>query len=142
MKLSYKTNIWPGLTWGEHKELAGKMELDGLELCYSPAESSGLMRDMQLRQQFLRSLSEKQLVIACIAVDIGSASLGFSESAEYDFDTARKNATDCIELARALRTPYVCLDMGFETNADEAFLVSLIGVILPKAESEGITLLV
>ncbi|MDR2572399.1 MAG: hypothetical protein LBD23_19170, partial [Oscillospiraceae bacterium] len=68
MKLSYKTSAWPKLTWSEHCELAEAMELNGLELCFSPAESSDFLGDIQLRQQFLRRLSEKQLDIACITV--------------------------------------------------------------------------
>jgi len=136
MKLSYKTSAWPKLTWGEHCELAEKMELDGLELCYSPTEAFDLISDIQLRQQFLRRLSEKQLEVACISVDI---SVGLDED---DLDSALRKVADCIELARILRTPYVCLDMDFETDADEAHLVSLVGVLLPKAETEGVTFLI
>jgi len=166
MKLSYKTNAWQKLTWSEHCELAEKMELDGLELCYSPAEISDLLNDMQLRQQFLRCLSEKQLEIACITADVSG---GFAaaaqgnilsapraqtlrpESTQWDhmgdlvaepFDPALTVAADCIKLARVLRAPYVCLDMDFITDSDEARLVSLIGVLLPKAETEGISLLI
>ena len=32
MKLSYKSDAWPKLSWDEHCNLAEKMELDGLEL--------------------------------------------------------------------------------------------------------------
>jgi len=156
MKLSYKTNAWPELTWGEHCELAGKMDLDGFELCYSPVESSNLRNDMQLRQQFMRSLNEKQLEIACLTVDIkgdiASVAQGdiVSITAEHsgiEFGgglvaepafSGMNAAMDATSLARVLRVPYVCLDMDFETDADEAHLVSLIGVLLPKAEAEGV----
>jgi len=166
MKLSYKTNAWENLTWSEHCELAEKMELDGVELCYSPAESSDILNDLQLKQQFLRRLSEKQLEIACVTVDVsggsvvaaqGSILVTTSISSDFDkqkhieypesfvaetHDSALNAAAEAIELARVLRSPYVCLDMDCQTNADEARLVSLIGVLLPKAEAEGIILLV
>ena len=134
MKLSYKTNAWQKLSWNEHCDLAEKMELDGLELCYSPAESTDLISDLQHKQQFLRRLSEKQLEIACVSVDV--------KGDEDTLDTALRNAADCIELARVLRTPYVCLDMDFECDKDEARLITLIGVLMPKAKTEGITLLI
>jgi len=134
MKLSYKTNAWPKLTWSEHCELAEKMELNGLELSYSSVESSDLMSDLQMRQQFLRRLSEKQLEVACISVDVSGC--------EATLDSALRDAADCIELARVLRAPYVCLDMDFETDTEEARLITLIGVLLPKAEAEGISLLI
>jgi len=110
------------------------MELDGLELCYDPYEASALTGDIQARQQFLRRLSEKLLEPACITVDVSGDS--------DDLGPALKSAADCIELARVLRAPFVCLDSAFDTDSDEARLVSLIGVLLPKAEAEGITLLV
>lgn len=134
MKLSYKTNAWPLLSWDEHCALAEEMELDGLELCYSQTETVRLMEDVQQRQQFLRRLGEKLLEAACITVDV-------SEGGD-ELDTALKDAADCIELARVLRSPFVCLDMNFETEADEARIISLIGVLLNKAEAEGITLLI
>jgi len=134
MKLSYKTNAWPLLTWGGHCDMAEKMELDGLELCYSPDEASILMGDIQNRQQFLRRLSEKLLEIACVTVDVTGS--------PDELEPALKDAAACIELARVLRTQYVCLDMEYKTDGDEARLVSLIGVLLPKAETEGITLLI
>jgi len=165
MKLSYKTSAWNKLTWNEHCELAEKMELDGLELCYSPAEASDLLNDLQLRQQFLRRLSEKQLEIACLTVDVSgdmtaaaqgniisiqqeqikSAANNWEQIGELvaePFDPSVSIAADCIRLAKILRAPYVCLDMDFITDADEARLVSLIGVLLPKAEAEGISLLI
>ncbi|MCL2821274.1 MAG: AMP-binding protein [Oscillospiraceae bacterium] len=166
MKLSYKTNAWQTLSWNEHTVLAEKMELDGLELCYSADELNDLLSDMQSRQQFLRRLSERQLEIACITADISGkyvmASHGVISTAKTTndsernqaqtgypgtmvaepFDPALNIASDCIELARLLRAPYVCLDMDFITDSDEARLVSLIGVLLPKAEAEGIILLI
>ena len=169
MKLSYKTNAWPELTWGEHCDLAEKMELDGLELCYKENESSDLLASLQQRQQFLRRLSEKQLEIACIAVDIGEgghspdhnrpkadpaqdkrgAALdgidpahGKRGAALDGTDPALAGAEAGIRLARALRAPYVCLDSGFADDAEEARLVSLIGTLLPYAEAEGVTLLI
>jgi len=135
MKLTYKTNAWQNLSWNEHCQLADKMELDGLELCYTPEEASDLINDMQLRQQFLRRLSEKQLEIACVTVDVSD-----KNKSGQDIDST--DAANCIKLARTLRAPYVCLDMDFETDADEARLVSLIGVLLPIAETEGVSLLI
>jgi len=134
MKLSYKINTWPDLTWNEHCELAEKMELDGLELCYSQDEATRLFDDMQLRQQFLRRLSEKLLECACVTVN-----------AVYDTDEpgpVLKETSEAIELAMVLRCPYVCLDMDFETDDDEARLITLIGILLPKAEAEGISVLI
>ena len=136
MKLSYKTNAWSKLTWNEHCQLAEKMELDGLNLCYDKAEASDLINDIQQRQQFLRRLSEGQLEVACITVDVSSCVSADS------IDHVLGEAAESIELSRTLRTPYVCLDMDFETDTDEAHLVSLIGVLLPKAETEGIVLLI
>jgi len=134
MKLSYKTNAWPEISWNRHCEFAEKMELDGLELCYSPEEASFLIDDIQEKQQFLRSLNEKMLEIACVTVDVSGAA--------DELEPALKNAADCIELARLLRAPYVCFDMEFGTDADQERLVSLIGALLPKAEAEGVTLLI
>ena len=133
MKLSYKTNAWPSLSWDGHCDLAEEMGLDGLELCYSLKEASGLTDDMQARQQFLRRLSEKMLEIACLTVDV-------TGSEEYPQE-ALSDASDCISLARILRAPYVCLDMDF-SESSESRLVSLIGGLLQVAEAEGITLLV
>ena len=134
MKLSYKINAWPTLSWNEHCELAEKMELDGLELCYAPNEALDLINDIQSRQQFLRRLSEKLLDTSCIAVNVSGCA--------DDFGPALKDAADCIELARVLRVPYVCLDMEYESDEEEARLVSLIGVLLHKAEAEGVSLLI
>ena len=127
------------MTWGGHCELAEKMELDGLELCYDTAEASALLGDAQARQQFLRGLGEKMLEIACVTIDVRSRE---DELDKIELDNALREAADCIELARILRAPYVCFDMDFETAADEARLVSLIGVLLPKADAEGITVLI
>ena len=134
MKLSYKTNAWPGLSWVEHCELAEKMELDGLELCYSPGEASSLTGNVQEKQQFLRRMTEKLLEPACLTVDVSGSS--------GDLETALKDAAACIEIAKLLRSPYVCLDMAYETAADEERIVSLIGVLLPIAEAEGVALLI
>ena len=135
MKLSYKTNAWPGLSWNEHCNLAEKMELDGIELCYMPDEASQIMNDAHEKQEFLRRQSEKLLETSCITVDISGSDSG-------ELQNALKNAAACIELAKLLRSPYVCLDMSFDSEADEARLVSIIGVLLPKAESEEIVLLI
>ena len=134
MKLSYKTSAWAMLPWNEHCDMAEKMELDGLELYYSPDEASILFEDMQYRQQFLRRLSEKMLEIACVTVNISGTGA--------DFGSGLKDALDCLELARILRAPYVCFDMDFETHDDEARLISVVGVLLPKAEEEGVTVLI
>jgi len=134
MKLSYKTNAWQKLTWNEHCDLAEKMELDGLELCYTSAEASKLVDNIQDRQHFLRRLNEKVLDITCVTVDVS----GDADNME----TALRDAAACIELAGILRTPYVCLDMDFNTQADEERIVLFIGILLPKAEAEGIILLI
>ena len=83
----------------------------------------------------MRRLSEKQLETACVTVNAAGA-------VATELDQALKDSADCIELARILRAPYVCLDMSFVTDEDEARLVSLIGVLLPKAEAENVTLLI
>jgi len=145
MKLSYKTSAWTGLSWNEHCDLAEKMELDGLDLFYCPAESSDLINDLQSRQQFLRRLSEKRLDIACISVNIGSSDVPNNGKSEPDtgaFEKALRDAADAVELARVLRTPFVCLDPYNDTDIDEAHFISLIGVLLPKAETENIILLI
>jgi len=134
MKLSYKSIAWPQLTWSEHCNLAEKMELDGIELYYSPLEASTLVDDAQERQRFLRRLSEKMLEAPCITVDVSGG--------PDTLEPALKDAADCIELAKLLRAPYVCLDMDFKTDEDEARLISLIGILLPKAEAEHIALIV
>ena len=134
MKLSYKTNAWPGLAWDEHCNLAENMELDGLELYYDREEAAVLLGDIQARQHFLRRLSEKLLETACVTVNVAGPG--------NELESALKDAADCIELAMILRAPYACLDMDFNTTEDEARLVSLIGVLLPKAEAEGVTLLI
>ena len=134
MKLSYKTNAWPKLTWNEHCALAERMELDGLELCYLPGEASSLIDNVQEKQQFLRRMSEKLLETACISAKVSGE--------PTDLDPALRDAAVCIELARLLRAPYVCLDMDFETEADVERLVSLVGILLPKAEAESVALLI
>ncbi|MCL2126432.1 MAG: AMP-binding protein [Oscillospiraceae bacterium] len=133
MKLSYKADVWPELSWDEHCNLAEKMELDGIELFYAQSEASRLLDNIQDRQHFLRLLNEKLLEAACITVDV---------SGTDDIQPALRDAASCIELAKALRSPYVCLDMPFVTDADEERIISLIGVLLPKAEAEGIVLLI
>ena len=134
MKLSYKINAWPGKTWNEHCDLAEVMELDGIELCYSADEAERLLENVQEKQQFLRRLNEKNIEVACITIDVS----GDSDATE----SALKNTAACIELAKMLRAPYVCLDMDFTAAADEERIVSLIGVLLPKAETEGVILLI
>ena len=134
MKLSYKTNAWPELSWEAHCGLADKMELDGLELCYSPGEAGALLNDVHSSRHFLRRLGEKQLEPACITMEgvpVGD-----------DFTPVIRAAEECILLARILRTPYVCLDMDFDLDEDEALLIGLLGMLLPKAESDGVTLLI
>ena len=134
MKLSYKADIWPELSWSEHCDLAEKMELDGIEFFYSPDDASLLLNSAQDRQQFLRRLNEKLLEVSCITVDISGD--------VNDLQPALRDAASCIELARVLRTPYVCLEMPFETDLDEERIISLVGVLLPNAESEGVVLLI
>ena len=134
MKLSYKSNAWPKLKWIEHCDLAEKMEMDGLELCYSPDEASSLLENIQEKQHFLRTLNEKLLDITCVTVDVS----GGADNHEQTL----KDAAACIELAGILRAPHVCLDMKFDTEADEERIVSLIGILLPKAESESVILLI
>ena len=134
MMLSYKTNAWPKLTWDEHCNLAESMELDGLELCYAPDEARSLLEDTQNRQQFLRRMNEKLLAAACITVDVSGG--------ENELESALRDAADCMGLARVLRAPYVCLNMEFDSDLSEARLVTLVGVLLPKAEIEDITLLI
>ena len=134
MKLSYKSKAWPKLSWNEHCDLAERMELDGLELCYSPAEASSLLDNIQDRQNFLRRLNEKMLDIACVTVDVSGGA--------DDLEAKLKDAAACIELARILRAPHVCLDMDFDSDANEERIVSLIGVLMPKAEAEGVILLI
>ena len=154
MKLSYKSNAWPKLSWNGHCDLAEKMELDGIELCYTPEEADVLFGDIQERQQFLRRMSEKLLEAACVTVNVsGDVGIGGNVGIGGDvgdklineadeIDAALRASESCIELARILRAPYVCLDMECETDADEARLISIIGVLLLKAEAEGVTLLV
>jgi len=124
MKLSYKTNAWLNLTWDEHIGLAEDMELDGFELCYLQNKTNDITVDLHLKQQFLRSLSEKQLEIACVTV------------------VNMADVSQCIDIAKALRTSYVCLDVPLSTDSDEEALVSFIGDILPEAEKTGIILLI
>ena len=134
MMLSYKTNAWPKLTWDMHCDLAESMELDGLELCYAPDEAGTLLEDTQNSRQFLRRMNEKLLSAACLTVEVSGG--------DNELEKALGDAADCIELARALRAPYVCLNMEFETDSSEARLVALAGVLLSKAEMEDITLLI
>ena len=121
------------------------MELDGLEFCYVNEEASRLLGDVSLSRQFLRWLSEKQLEPACLTVDVSAHTATATATAADNGDApepALQDAADCIELARILRAPYVCLDMDCITDEDEARLVSLAGILLPKAEAEGITILI
>ena len=155
MKLSYKSSGWPRLRWSEHCDLAEKMEMDGLELCYSDAEAALISDDAQEKQQFLRLLNEKSLETACVTANI-TASITANTTANITpatttpsvsqgadaLETVLKGAADCIELAKLLRSPYVCLDMDFNTSEDEELIVTIIGRLLPKAESEGIALLI
>ncbi|MCL2152268.1 MAG: AMP-binding protein [Oscillospiraceae bacterium] len=134
MKLSYKSSAWPKLKWDEHCDLAETMELDGIEFVYSQSEAATLIEDLQARQHFLRRLSEKLLEIDCVTVDVSGQG--------DDLGAALRDAADCIELAQVLRAPYVCFDMEYDSADDEARLVSLIGVLLPKAEDDGITILI
>ncbi|MDR3277367.1 MAG: AMP-binding protein [Oscillospiraceae bacterium] len=132
MKLSYKINAWPERDWIEHLDLAEAMELDGLELCYSKEEADFLLRDDAERQRFLRLTSEKLLEIPSVAADISAG----------DADAAKDAARGALELAAALRVPYISLDAPFEDASEEARAVSLIGELLPEAERLGVTLLV
>ena len=127
MKLSYKSDFWRKLSYNEHLELAEYMGLDGIELHYSAREAESITGSMQARQQFLRVLNEKQLEIACLTVDN---------------NTDETEAESCIELARILRVPYVCLDIDLTTDDDERRLVALIGILLEKAAEKNIILLV
>ncbi|MCL2078662.1 MAG: AMP-binding protein [Oscillospiraceae bacterium] len=139
MKLSYKTNAWPDLTWSEHAQLAENMELDGLELCFvpessaksisaaKPGGSSEIAASIGARQQFLRSLRERRLEAVCITL---SGSLD------------QKTAEQCVGLAGALRIPYVCLDTSVDTSSDEEALFDLVTGLLKKAEQAGVILLI
>ncbi|MCL2409069.1 MAG: AMP-binding protein [Oscillospiraceae bacterium] len=124
MKLSYKSNAWESLSWNEHCDLAEKMEFHGLELCYNPKSAP-------------RSTGGKPIEIPCITVNV---SAGDGEADEYD--DALKSASDCIELAKTLKSPYVCLNMSFEMDCDEERIVALVGMLLEKAEAANITLLI
>jgi len=121
MKLSYKSNSWPNLTWSEHCKLAEKMELDGLELCFSPDHPHAGEQGQGLE-------------IPCVTVDVS----GGAETLER----ALNDASDCLDLAKALNAPYVCLNMDFNDDADEERIIELIGMLLPKAEEENVALLI
>jgi fatty-acyl-CoA synthase len=124
MKLSYKSNAWENLSWNEHCDLAEKMEFHGLELCYNPKSAP-------------RGTGGKALEIPCITVNV---SAGDGESDKYD--DALKAASDCIELAKALKSPYVCLNMNFETDNDEERIVALVGMLLEEAAAANVILLI
>ncbi|MDR0861837.1 MAG: AMP-binding protein [Oscillospiraceae bacterium] len=133
MKLSYKANAWRAGDWSWHCDLAESMELDGIELSWSQDEAAFLMKDEGERQRFLRRLTEKLLEIPSVAVDV---------SGDGDAENAKHAALACMELAAALRVPYVCLDLAFDRAEDEMRIVSLVGELLPEAERRGVVLLV
>ncbi len=136
MKLSYFTGTWPDLSWNEHCDLADIMGLGGLELKFSPVDAQKFLDSARTaeRDQFLRRLSDRKLIVPCITVD--------TPLSDTDRQTALKNAADGILLASALYAPYVCMDMLIEDKEDEERAVSMITELLPLAESEDIVLLV
>jgi len=136
MKLSYFTGNWPDLSWNEHCDLAGSMGISGLELLYSASDAQKFLNTVRSaeRQHFFRRLGDNKLSIPCITVTISSG-----DSAR---NTTMKEAADCILLASALHAPYVCLDIDFENEEGEERGASIIGELIPLAESEGIILLI
>ncbi|MCL2045206.1 MAG: AMP-binding protein [Oscillospiraceae bacterium] len=137
MKLSYMTSAWEKMKWTEQLNLAERMEMNGLELCYTENtefEAVNMLDNLQDRQQFLRLLGEKKLEIPCISLDVSGD--------DENYDAVLVKAAQCIELAKVLRSPSVCLQMEFASEEDEARIISMIGVLLPIAEAEGIILLI
>ncbi len=131
MKLSYCTGNWPDLSWSEHCDLAESMGFSALELRYDAAEARRIF-DGQ-RQQFLRRLGDRRLVVSCVAV-----ALTVEESHRT---AALKDGADAILLASALHAPYVCLDLPLDSPDTEEQTAALIAGLLPLAESEDVVLL-
>jgi fatty-acyl-CoA synthase len=136
MKLSYFTGNWPGLSWNEHCDLAESMGFQGLELAYSAADAQKILDASRQaeRHQILRRLSDNRLIVPCVTVSISS-----EEAAR---NAALKDAADCILFASALRSPYVCLDIMQGDKDTEDQTITIIGELLPLAETEGIILLI
>ena len=114
MKLSYYSGCWEHQSWEKHLVTAHEMELDGVEMRYTPSEYARYM-DKALganeRRRLLRYLSENALEIPCLSVGVSTG--------RDDADDSLTAIRRAIGLAEALSIPNVRIDIPLETDTDE-----------------------
>ena len=140
MKLAFSTKGWHDRTFDEFCDIAADMNYEGVELHNINNEmfrdKDGAFYDYAAAAT-LRRVYEKKLTIACIDALCDPADAAEAEANE-------KELLRCVEIAVKLHIPYVRLRVGDgKREESEIFsaVSSLVSKVLPKAEKEGISLL-
>ena len=140
MKLSFSTKGWHGRTFEELCQIAAELRYSGIELHNIHGtlftDRDGAFHDYS-KASTLRLLYNNRLTIPCIDTICDIADTAVAAKA---LDEAER----CFDIAEFLHIPYIrvrALSHG-NTDADIAAAETLIGSLLPRAQSSGVAILV
>ncbi len=135
MKLSFSTKGWTGQSFDDFLEIAKELRFSGIELHNVVRESAkeSAFQDYSAAKT-LRKLYEMKLSIPCI------------DSSSDPADTKNREAhlnevKECIKIAKNLHIPNIRIHTFSHGDDDFQNVEDFIGIILPIAEKEGVTLL-
>ncbi len=138
MKFSFSTKGWHGRSFEEFCETAHYLHYKGIELHNIEnrlfSEKNGAFYSHSAAAT-MRNLYEKELSIPCIDAIVDIANAG--EKGEME-------VLKCIEIAKALKIPYIRLRAEGKADAQSAVktAIEFIEKMLPAAREQGIALLI
>ena len=122
MNLSFSTNKWNDFNLSEFIELACEYKFQGIEI-----HDVSKLKDTDIKSAY-HKLAEHKIKVSCIDMNCDISK---------DAENARKEFNHCIEVASALKVPYIRL----KSSAEEGVFEFIQG-ILPEAEKNNIVLLI
>ncbi len=141
MKLSFSTNGWHSLSWSDFFATATDLGYNGIEVhdIFSPrfAGADGPFSASNAIQT-IRKIIESGLSIPCIDTVCNIA----------DSEKTEENCEELlayIDIASKIKTKYIrihALSLGMEPRKEDETVIDLIGRVIDKATSLGVTLLV
>ncbi len=135
MKFSFSTKGWHGVSFDEFCNIAQELKFEGIELHNIHGsmftDKDGAFYDYSSAAT-VRGLYEKKLSIPCI-----DAICPLGDDGGYDYSV--EELSKCIDIAHNLKAPYVRAKA--DKNAKAENVSRVIGAILDKAESLGVTVL-
>ncbi|MBO5410233.1 MAG: AMP-binding protein [Clostridia bacterium] len=141
MKLSFSTNGWQELSWADFVNTANDLGFSGIEI-HNITDERFTGPDAPFNKQnsaaTVHKLRENSLSIPCIDTFCNVAD---SKTAEEGFE----EVATAIEIASRIRCPYVRIhaySTGEEKAQEDSTVISLIGRLIDKAETDGVTLLI